>query len=334
VSIAFDSARHMFDDSLYVTTVRRVRAESQSGLAEIGQVQLTPTLEAAPFFERLSERSDRIALEAGPIHIGGLDFAGYVRGDSIHVRMIAVDSLDLHVHSNINLDWGQRAQPCRYHEPFSAIAVPLRIDTVQVSGGLVRYSELAKGSVSPGELTLEALNGTIVNVNNDPEAMTPAAPAVARVTAKLFGEAPMQAMLSYPLLSPTLDFRVEASAGPMDLVTANRFATNVTGLDINRGWLDTLWLSAEVRNGRAEGRVEMQYRDLHFRLVDKRTGRAKAWHAVAGLAAKVLIRSNNPGRSGDTPRDGRIDYRCGDQDMVFFEFLVHLLANGLKRIVL
>ena len=95
--------------------------------------------------------------------------------------------------------------------------------------------------------------------------MTPETPAVADVTAKLFGEGDLTARVEYPLLSKTLDFRIEASLGPMNLPTANRFATNVTGV---------------------------------------------------------------------APREGRIDYACGDNDIAFFELFVHALTNGLKRIVI
>jgi hypothetical protein len=332
--VSLDSAQHVTDDSLYVATVTHVRADSRSSLVEIGTVQLTPTLEAAPFFDRLVQRADRINLSAGPIRIEGLDFAGYVREDSIRVRLIDVDSLDLHVYSDINLDWGPRARPCRYHNGFSEIEFPLRIDTIQVNDALIRYSELAKGSERPGELTLEELNGTVVNLTNDPNRMTHETPAVASVTAMLFGEAPMQATLAYPLLSPTLDLQVEASAGSMDLVTANRFATNVVGVEVEEGQLDSVWIRTEVQGGQAEGLVHMRYRDLDFRLVDKNSGKEMAWHAVAGFAANLVVRSNNPRRPDDTPREGRIDYACGDKDIVFFEFFVHFLANGLKHIVI
>ncbi len=334
VSIAFDSARYMFDDSLYVATATRFRANSRDSLAEIGAVQLTPTLGAAPFFDRLPQRADRINLSAGPVRIEGFDFAGYVREDTVRIRLIDVDSLDLHVYADINLEWGPRARPCRYHNGFAEIEFPLRIDTVRVEDALIRYSELAKGSERPGELTLEELDGTIVNLTNDPNAMTDETPAVASVTAKLFGEAPMQATLAYPLLAPTLDFKVEASAGSMDMVTANRFGANVAGVEVEQGQLDSLWLSAEVEDGRAEGRVLMRYRDLDFRLIDKNSGKEMVWHAVAGFAANLVVRSNNPRRPDDAPREGTIDYTCGDKDIVFFEFFVHFLANGLKRIVI
>ena len=334
VSIAFDTARHVFDDSLYVVTATQVRADSRDSLVEVGTVQLTPTLEAAPFFDRLTQRADRINMSAGPIRIEGLDFAGYVREDSVRARLVDVDSLDLHVYADINLEWGPRARPCRYHMGFGAIEVPLRVDTVRVADALIRYSELAKGSERPGELTLEDLSGTVVNLTNDPARMTHETPAVANVTAKLFGEAAMQATLAYPLLSQTLDFRLEGAVGPVDLVTANRFATNVTGVEVKQGQLDSLWIGVDVQDGRADGRVQMLYRDLDFRLVDKNSGVEKVWHSVAGFVGNLVVRSNNPGKPGDTPREGSIDYTCKGDDIVFFEFLVGFLANGLKRIAL
>ena len=333
VSISFDSVFHVLDDSLYAVAATNVRADSQDSVIVVGNVSLTPTLEARPFFARQSQRADLLTLSAGPIRIEGLDFDSYVREDSLRVRLIAVDSLDLHSYSDIALDWGPRVRPCRYHMDFATIPIPFRIDTIRVTDAFIRYSELAKGSVRPGSLTLEQMNGVITNLTNDPERMTRQTPAVANVTAKLFGKGNMTATLSYPLLSKSLDFGVEASLGPMDLVTVNRFATNVAGVDVTKGRLDSLWIGTETRNGKAQGRLHMRYRDLDFRVIDRNTGEQKAKHSVLGFVGNLATRSNNPGKPGGKPRDGKIDYTCGKDDIAFFEFFVHSLANGLKHVV-
>jgi hypothetical protein len=334
VSLAFDTVYHVLDDSLYAVTATGFRAESRDSVMEIATIHLTPTLEATPFFGRLRQRADRLGLSAGPIRIEGLDFAKYISDEALAIRLIEVDSLDLHVHSDIDLDWGPKARPCRYHMGFSEIPVPFRIDTVRVNDGFIRYSELAKGSVSPGELTFEEVAGLITNLTNDPDLMTPATPAVVHMTARLFGEGDMEATVRYPLLSPTLDFDVEASAGPMSLTTANRFASNVAGVEVTKGDLDSLWVGLESRDGKATGRVHMRYRDLSFRMFDRNTGNEKVWHSVLGFAGRVATRGSNPGKPEDEPRDGKIDYTCGDDHIVFFEFFVGSLVNGVKRIVL
>jgi hypothetical protein len=334
VSLAFDTVYHVLDDSLYAVTATGFRAESRDSVIEIGTIQFTPTLEAAPFFGRLRQRADRLGLSAGPIRIEGLDFAKYISDEAVAIRLIEVDSLDLHVHSDIDLDWGPKARPCRYHMGFSEIPLPFRIDTVRVNDGFIRYSELARGSVRPGELTLEEVAGLITNLTNDPDLMTPATPAVVNMTARLFGEGEMEATVRYPLLSPTLDFDIEASSGPMSLTTANRFASNVAGVEVTQGDLDSLWVGLESRDGKATGRVHMRYRDLGFRMFDRNTGSEKVWHSVLGFAGRVATRGSNPGKPEDEPRDGKIDYTCGEDHIVFFEFFVGSLVNGLKRIVL
>ena len=334
VSLAFDTVYHVLDDSLYTVTATGFRAESRDSVMEIGTIQFTPTLEATPFFGRLRQRADRLGLSAGPIRIEGLDFAKYISDEALAIRLIEVDSLDLNVHSDIDLDWGPKARPCRYHMGFSEIPVPFRIDTVRVNDGFIRYSELARGSVSPGELTFEEVAGLITNLTNDPDLMTPATPAVVNMTARLFGEGDMEATVRYPLLSPTLDFDIEASAGPMSLTTANRFASNVAGVEVTKGDLDSLWVGLESRDGKATGRVHMRYRDLDFRMFDRNTGKEKVWHSVLGFAGRVATRGSNPGKPEGEPRDGKIDYTCGEDHIVFFEFFVGSLVNGVKRIVL
>lgn len=334
VRIAFDSAAHLLDDSLYVIDVARLRADSRDSVVEIGAFRLTPTLEAAPFFGRLSQRADRLNISTGPIRLEGLDFRRYFAEDALRVRLIDVDSLDLHVYADIQIPWGPRARPCRYHMGFATVEVPFAIDTIRLEDSRIRYSELSKGSVRPGELTLEELNGVVVNLTNDPEKMTHETPAVAHVTAKLFGEGAVEATVAYPLLSKTLDFSVEASLGPMNMPTFNQFASNVAGVEIKKGRLDSLWFRTESRGGRAGGRVHMRYRDLDFRIFDKKSGKEMPWHTVAGFLGNLVVRSNNPGKPGQAPRDGKIGYTCGKNDIVFFEYLVGALASALKGIVI
>lgn len=334
VSLAFDSVQHVLDDSLYVVTATGFMAESRDSVMEIGRIQFAPTLEAAPFFGRLSQRADRMNVSAGPIRIEGLDFANYIREEALSIRLIEVDSLDLHAYSDIELDWGPKARPCRFHEGFSSIPIGVRIDTVRVNDGLIRYSELAKGSERPGDLTIEQANVVITNLTNDPALMTQATPAVVSLTAKLFGEANMAATVRYPLLSANLDFDVEASAGPMSLATVNRFASNVAGVEVTKGDLDSLWVGIESRSGKATGRIHMRYRDLDFRVFDRNSGKEMVWHSVLGFAGGVATRTSNPGKPGDAPRDGRIDYTCGENDIVFFEYFVKSLISGIKHIVL
>jgi hypothetical protein len=333
VSLAFDSIQHVLDDSLYVLTATDFRAESQDSVVEIGKIQVAPTLEAMPFFGRLLQRADRMNVSAGPIRIEGLDFANYIREEALAIRLIDVDSLNLHAYSDIDLDWGPKARPCRYHMGFADIPVPFRVDTIRLNEAFIRYSELAKGSVRPGDLTLEQANALLTNLTNDPERMTRETPAVVSMTALLFGEGSMAATVRYPLLSKTLDFDVEASAGPMSLMAANRFAMNVAGVEVTKGDLDSLWVGIEARDGNATGRLHMRYRDLDFRVFDRNTGKEKVWHSVLGFAGGVATRGSNP-KPGDEPRDGEIAYTCGENDIVFFEFFVKSLVSGVKKIVL
>lgn len=334
VDIVFDSASHLVEDSLYVIRADGLRADSEQSLVAIEDFRVVPTVEAGPFFHRLEQRADRLDLTAGPILIRGLDFYRYFAEDALYLRSIEVDSLDVHIFADINLAWGSGARPCRYHQGFAEIPFPMTIDTIRVVNADIRYSELAKGAKQPGELTFEDLNGTVVNVTNDPERMTQETPVVADVVGELFGEASVRARLAYPLLSPTLDYSLEASAGPMEMSTFNRFSRNVVGVEVRKGRLDSLQLSYASRRGQATGRLFMTYRDLDFRIFDRNTGKEMPWHSVAGFFGNLIVRSNNPGKPGDKPREGAIKYTCGEDDIVFFEFLVGALGSGMKGIVI
>jgi hypothetical protein len=113
------------------------------GLAQLrihsyGSVQLSPVLNGLTVKD-LFVPVDSVLAEAAaePALVRSAELG------SVKVRWVDVDSLDLHVYSDINLDWGAKAQPCRYHMRFSDIEFPLRVDTIQVNDALIRYSELA-----------------------------------------------------------------------------------------------------------------------------------------------------------------------------------------------
>lgn len=334
VELAIDSASHLVEDSLYVIRAAGLRADSEESLVAMEHFSVRPTLEAGPFFARLEKRADRVDLSAGPFLVRGLDFHQYFARDALYVRSLEVNGLDVHIFADINIAWGPRARPCRYHNGFAEIPVPFTVDTIRLVDADIRYSELAKGAKRPGELTFEDLGGVIVNVTNDPEKMTQETPVVVEVTGKMFGEAKVRARLAYPLLSPTLDYSLDASAGSMEMSTFNQFSRNVVGVEVQKGRLDSLRLSYESHRGQAAGRLYMTYRDLDFRIFDRNTGKAMPWHSVAGFFGNLIVRSNNPGKPGDAPREGTIKYTCGDDDIVFFEYLVGALGSGMKGIVI
>jgi hypothetical protein len=93
-------------------------------------------------------------------------------------------------------------------------------------------------------------------------------------------------------------------------------------------------MSKVSRRGQASGRIYMRYRDFDFRIFNRNTGKEMPWHTVAGFFGNLVVKSNNPGKPGDKPREGTIKYTCADKDIVFFEYLVGALASGMKGIVI
>lgn len=222
------------------------------------------------------------------------------------------------------------ATPWLLHEAFRGMSRTVRVDTVRVRGGAVRYEEIAADGVRPGILVLDRIFATAYNVTNDPRRMSDSTRAVADVQMRLAGEGSVKGTLAYDLLAPSLTMRVRGTVGRMPGPAFNTILVDLEGIRVTSGTLDSAWFDVRVRDEAATGHLTMLYHDLGIELLNKVThARSIGDRVQSFIGANFRLNRHNPSRDGAEPTTVPLA-RARGAEVALTRFIWETVREGVK----
>jgi hypothetical protein len=117
--------------------------------------------------------------------------------------------------------------------------------------------------------------------------------------------------------------------GRMDAMAFNGIFTNLAGLHIEKGEIDSLAFDIGVRSGVTDGALRMYYHDLKVKMVDKKDKSRSLLDRVKSMILDgPILNSRNPPDEGPL-RIGEVTYQREEEDG-FFRFLWRPILNGMR----
>lgn len=290
----------------YMAGFRRSRkAQSFS----IDTVAVRPAETDSQFLRNPALRRTRIRLSASGILGTGVDFdkllARRVEGGQVKIEKFTLDVLaDRRVKGNpdapvrsrtflvqklADLDWG------------------LRLDTLKVVKGAMRYSELKSTWPTPATIWFSDISATLAGLSNRGGAAGPSH-VVLRASATFLDTATVTMRMEVPI-AKRFQLNAEGHAEHLPAAALNSFVTVSDGIQINSGRIDKADFQYVVADGHAQGTITAIYDSLSIALVDKETRKQNLGKkALSFLAKKAFVRgSNMPDKKGQV-KSGKIDY--------------------------
>jgi hypothetical protein len=302
-------------------------------MVRVGSMGMGPLVSDSEFVSRLGRRKDRISVFMSGVEFRAAEFGAAIRDGASRANLVTVDSFAIDVFSDHRVPARVATEQRKFlTERFRDMPSHVAIDSVVVFDGMIRYTEHSHDGVYPGQITFEGVTGSIINLSNDPEHTSVSEPLVARAHGMLQGVRPMTAEVSIPILSPTFDMHFTASAGAVDATILNDITVPLEGIEFVSGDVDTLWVDGVVTNSVADGVVNMHYRDLAVRTVDKNSGEQNFGNRLVTVIANLLfVDSQNAPEERDF-RVGQINHarRLGD---TIWGFLWFSVRSGLLPLI-
>jgi hypothetical protein len=209
----------------------------------------------------------------------------------------------------------------------------VRLDTVRVRGGAVRYEETAADGVRPGVLVLDRIAATAVNLTNDRHRMTDSTRAVIDVRMRIAEAGTVTARLAYDLMAPELTIAYLGSVGRMPMAAFNPSLVDLAGIRVTDGTLDTAWVAVDVVDNVARGRLTVRYHDLALEMLDKAThGRGLGDHVRTFIGANFVLQEANPAEPDGALREGAL-VRRRSPEVPLVRFIWETLREGIKETV-
>ncbi|WP_324677126.1 hypothetical protein [Hymenobacter sp. GOD-10R] len=323
----------LLDAPNYRLAYQHMSLATHSGLLQLHDVTLVPTLSPAALNRRKHHQSPHLTVRLPSLRLLGLDYAALANRKMLLVRQVEAR----HPRVKVAGDGRFALNPENSVATPDAIGkLPFRVNVRQlrVTDCTMHFTYLSPQSGRVGSMSLNRMQGTITNITNDPRRMTNAHPVVARVSGWIQNQCHVQATFWLPLLDPQGRHRVEGTFGAAPITMLNSITQPCRLVGFKSGQVKHVFVQMRADRRHIEGIMRAQYADLQLTFLAK-DGGADHKNLLSKVKSKlvnvVVIRDENPRRRG-TLKPGYIQSRRDLRLSVFSLWRQGLVSGMLNSI--
>jgi hypothetical protein len=282
-----------FPQARYGIRCARLRASVPSSELIADGTELRTLVGDEEFFAAREFRATRFHVVLPECRVAGLAFGELLHGRSYRAGSVRFSgpSFEALVNRDKPVEPFVKS-PLMVHEALAAIRQPLRIDSLSITNGHLRYCERVVPGADPGVLTFGAVSMSVEGVANQGEAT---AAIQLQAQGDLMDAGTLKVLMTIPLTPPDFSLHYSGSLSAMDLTRLDGFLDIAEHTRIKSGSAKEASFDIDVAAGRARGYVRGIYRDLAIALLNKQTGSAKGLEnrVASFLANELKIRPSN-----------------------------------------
>ncbi len=213
------------------------------------------------------------------------------------------------------------------HEILNEVERPIRVDTIRITDGNLRYSERAVDGSRPGTFEFADLNAMITGVTNDTTRMNN--PCVIDVRARLANAGQLDANFEYDFRSDALNMRYHATVGRMGGLSLNELLVDLEGIRVTGGTIDTTSFAIDVKDDVATGTLRVLFTDITFEMIDKNSLEKGLAERFGTFIYRQKARESNP--EDDKPAIEITLHRRREPNVPLIKFVWETVREGLLR---
>ena len=277
----------------------------------------------------LGIQEDIVDFNLKELEISNMDFKSSVLSElNIHAGVMRVNSLNMRLHRNLNLDRPPDIEKPMFKGMIDLIPFNLNIDTIQILNSQLSYTELGKNKTQEGTIRIQDISGKILGVNTGVISQTEESTIRSNLKASINGNAPMQVKLEIPYDKEHFTLNVMLSS--KDLRKLNTSLLPMAGVEIKSGRIQNLQFLMMANSLDAANSLIMDYDSLSISVLKTEGTKMKKRGLMSKLANAAIRTSNKPGNKRYLKADytsERNIYRAP------FKFIVESLLKGIVEIV-
>ncbi|GAB2685808.1 hypothetical protein GCM10027037_04290 [Mucilaginibacter koreensis] len=320
-------------NGLYAYKANLIEFSTLGHQLNVHHLSLLPADNAAAYFKRTYQ--DRFSIQLDLLRFNHFDFDIF---DTTHT--IKANSIVL-AQGHINLFSNPRIDPKSYttdkssafpHHAIHTLPIRLDVDTVRIKGIQVRYDEYNVKTKQQGYVTFSHVNGSLLNVTNNPASLKKSKHCDVRLNSLFMGRAPLLLTMRLNLVDSAYSFSCNGQLGAINLQVINVATVPLASLQIKSGTVKKFTFNIKGSRKGTKANMQLLYNDLKIQLLKADTAELKQRRLalMSLLANTLIIKNNNPDKAGEVPRSESIDY-IRPINYPFFKTLWRTLMMGIKR---
>lgn len=298
----------------------------------IDSIKYYSLIDAEQFFAKSQFRQTRFRFSIPQIKIIDLDFLSMLQGNIYSAESINIYDVfaDILVNMDKQYDIGS-SKPQMPNEYLLLMEKTLKVDSLNIINGRMRYCERYAVKAIPGVITFDNMNVSVSGITNHS-----VHPKNLVVTGKglFMNSAIMELFMEIPLTSKEFSLQYSGSLSKMDITELNEFIEPAEHHRIKSGMIQSAKYDIKVDSGHASGTLQVAYEYLSIAILNNKTGSEDGIvNRISSLIGKIfVIRGTNlPDESGKM-EIGEIKYTRNPHDN-FFQFLWFALRSGISDVV-
>jgi hypothetical protein len=266
------------------------------------------------------------------IEVTGINRRALLRGDYDLLDVVA-HGLDIQVRVDRQIVNREAPDTIRLpHERLQASVRDIFVGRASVVDGRVRYFERSRDGARFALLEFDSVQASAAAITNRATGGLEGGLVPIELAGLMGGKSRITSSLVYNTRTPGFNLVMNGGLGPTDGALLNSLLTDLEGVRIAEGVVDSIAWEIEVEEGVAKGRMMARYRDLTMEQLDKVTRTQSLGDEIVSFFGNNFKISRSNPAEGEPVRVVPLAHRRA-ADEAFFRFLWVTLRGGLLATV-
>ncbi len=310
--ITLDSFTYVKPGGLYIiksSSLKFITDENNLWLENLN-VRLSVTKDE--FYKRAGQQKEIYDLDFPSIHFANIDWKRLIKQKELVSSSVNIDTPSLDIFFSRLFPPNKKSKVGKYpHQLLQRLKLKVDIDTVKITAGHFKYTEVNEKTRKEGVLLFDDIHGTINNVTNMPALIAQNKNCIIKLNGEFMGRSDMGATFNLLLSDTTGGFSIDAYLKNLSADQITNQAKALALAEVTSFNLKRMDMHIEGNQTYAKGHFTLLYDNLKIQLQKLDSDRNLSRRPfLSFLANKVLLYPSNPMpnqdvRSVDTyvPRD-------------------------------
>ncbi|MFB6455651.1 hypothetical protein ACE38W_10305 [Chitinophaga sp. Hz27] len=320
-------------DSLYWINIRNISYDAAAQVFNIGQFELSPTLNKEDFQQKLGFQQDYYNLSFEDISTEHLNIKKLLQEQQIWAdKMVIHGDIDIYRDRRPPMPSGNKLGKFP-NQQLAKVPIPLFIDTLEGRRVNIQYTETSPLTHQSGTLRFSNVNGNFRNITNIDSMVKSNDQLTADLDAIFMGSGKLKAHFDFTLGSKTGNFAVSGELSNMNGRDLNPVTKPLGKVEIRSCDLKELTFHLKGDEMKASGTLKLLYSNLRIAILEQdKDSKGYVRKGLISLVANILaLHDSNPGQNGVVRTAKPVLQR--DIHKSFFNLVWKTILEGVKETV-
>lgn len=327
VDFTLANQRLEMEDSLHYIRFDTLHVSTSKESLQLKNIQFRPLDTMDTYFQKIGYETDWIDVQAQEIALQDWKIQRFVETGDFYAKKLEINKLYTDIFRDKNIEDREKYYPPLPRPILNRLLFILELDSIVVSDGYARYREVPIDATEAGVVTVSDIEGTILNLTNEPFQQKKWGRIKINSSLKLMEEGKITTVFDLPYGTPNGNYSYQGKMDEMDLTSLNKILTPIANIKIRSGQANSASFMVAGDNDYATGVMRLKYNDLKILVINPEKDSNAG--LLSFLANTFVVNRSNPHHL-IFMKKGKIFFRR-NREKSLIHYWIKSLLSGVKH---